>query len=72
MQQELKATLTNVWRQAWDLGDVEALQSVVTPDYVRVSRASGQTSTLKQLQDEILAVRAGFPHLSTTIDAVVT
>jgi steroid delta-isomerase-like uncharacterized protein len=72
MQQELKATLTNVWRQAWDLGDVEALQSVVTPDYVRVSRASGQTSTLKQLQDEILAVRAGFPDLSTTIDAVVT
>ncbi|MGJ9403488.1 flavin reductase [Arthrobacter sp. KK5.5] len=72
MQQELKSTLTTVWRQAWDLGDVAALQSVVTPDYVRVSRASGQSSTLAQLQDEILSVRAGFPDLATTIDAVVT
>ncbi|MFB0834550.1 flavin reductase [Arthrobacter halodurans] len=72
MQQELKSTLTTVWRQAWDLGDVDALQTVVTPDYVRVSRASGKASTLEQLQADILAVRAGFPDLTTTIDAIVT
>jgi steroid delta-isomerase-like uncharacterized protein len=71
MQQELEATLTTVWQAAWDRGEVEALESVVTPDYVRVSRSSGHTMTLAQLQEEIRSIRAGFPDLVTTIDAVV-
>lgn len=72
MQQLLEETLTTVWQAAWDRGEVTALESVVAPDYVRVSRASGHTTTLAQVQEEILAVRAGFPDLVTTIDSVVT
>ena len=71
MQQQLENSLTSVWHSAWDCGDVAALAEAVTPDYVRVSRASGQSSTLEDLQEEIQAVRAGFPDLTTTIDSIV-
>lgn len=71
MQQELEVTLTTIWEAAWDRGEVEELERIVTPDYVRVSRASGHTATLAQLQEEIRAIRAGFPDLETTIDAVI-
>ena len=71
MQQELEATLTPIWQAAWDRGEVEALEGIVAPDYVRVSRASGHTATLAQLQEEIRTIRAGFPDLETTIDAVI-
>jgi steroid delta-isomerase-like uncharacterized protein len=71
MQQKLESTLAPVWQAAWDRGEVAALEAVVTSDYVRVSRASGHTTDLAQLQEEIRTVRAGFPDLVTTIDAVV-
>ncbi|NKX51287.1 ester cyclase, partial [Arthrobacter deserti] len=40
--------------------------------YVRVSKASGSEAGLAELQQEILAVREGFPDLTTTIDNFVT
>lgn len=71
MQQELRTTLTDVWEAAWDRGEVQALEAVMSPDYVRVSRATGHASSLAQLQEEINGIRAGFPDLVTTIDSVV-
>lgn len=71
MQQKLESTLAPVWQAAWDRGEVAALEAAVTADYVRVSRASGHSTDLAQLQEEIRSVRAGFPDLVTTIDAVV-
>ncbi|GAA3665899.1 hypothetical protein GCM10023081_00860 [Arthrobacter ginkgonis] len=71
MQQQLEKSLTSTWHSAWDCGEVAALTEAVTPGYVRISRASGQSSTLEQLQEEILAVRAGFPDLVTTIESIV-
>ncbi|MHA7179619.1 flavin reductase [Arthrobacter sp. MDB2-24] len=71
MQQTFEETLHSTWQAAWDRGDVAALASIVTPDYVRVSRSSGNEATLSDLQDEIEATRSGFPDLTTTIDSVV-
>ncbi|KNC20115.1 flavin reductase [Arthrobacter sp. RIT-PI-e] len=71
MQQTFQETLDSTWQAAWDHGDVGALASIVTPEYVRVSRSSGNSSTLADLQGEITAIRSGFPDLVTTIDAVV-
>lgn len=72
MQQTFRETLDSTWGAAWDHGDVAALASIVTPDYVRVSRSSGNHAKLTDLQNEIEAIRSGFPDLVTTIDSVVT
>lgn len=71
MQQNLKETLTIAWEAAWDRGDVAALRSSVTENFVRVSRGSGNEVALAELQDEILAIRSGFPDLTTKIDSII-
>ncbi|EMY33157.1 flavin reductase domain-containing protein [Arthrobacter crystallopoietes BAB-32] len=60
-----------MWAAAWDRGEVEALEALVTPDYLRVGKASGKTLSLQQLQAEILGIREAFPDLATIVDAVV-
>ncbi|SDQ54487.1 conserved hypothetical protein, steroid delta-isomerase-related [Arthrobacter crystallopoietes] len=71
MQQTFENAVANAWEAAWDQGEVEALEALVTPDYVRVSKGSGKASNLSQHQNEILAIREGFPDLVTSVDAVV-
>ncbi|MFD1213911.1 flavin reductase [Arthrobacter sp. GCM10027362] len=71
MQQAIDAFITDVWAAAWDRGEVEALDSLVTEDYVRVDKATGHGTGLAELKQEILAVREGFPDLTTTIDNFV-
>jgi steroid delta-isomerase-like uncharacterized protein len=71
MQQAIDTFITDVWAASWDRGEVEALDSLVTEDYVRVSKASGNEAGLAELKQEILAVREGFPDLTTTIDNFV-
>ncbi|HEX2246396.1 MAG TPA: ester cyclase, partial [Arthrobacter sp.] len=71
MQQTFDSVVASVWAAAWDRGEVEALETLVSADYVRVSKGSGKTLNLKQLQSEILAIRQAFPDLVTTVDAVV-
>ncbi|MCG2623890.1 flavin reductase [Arthrobacter sp. I2-34] len=71
MQQTIDSFITTVWAAAWDRGEVQSLDSLVTEDYVRISKASGKQAGLADLKEEILAVREGFPDLTTTIDNVV-
>ncbi|MGF9661896.1 flavin reductase [Arthrobacter crystallopoietes] len=71
MQQTFDSVVANVWAAAWDRGEVEALGTLVSADYLRVSKGSGKTLNLEQLQSEILAIREAFPDLVTTVDAVV-
>jgi steroid delta-isomerase-like uncharacterized protein len=71
MQQTFDSVVANVWAAAWDRGEVEALGALVSADYLRVSKGSGKTLNLEQLQSEILAIREAFPDLVTTVDAVV-
>src|SRR5699024_7028745 len=60
MQQTLSQTLKTAWNAAWNQGNVEALERVIQPRYVRVSRHSGQATSLQDLQQDILAIREAF------------
>ena len=71
MQQTFDSVVASVWAAAWDRGEVEALGTLLSADYLRVSKGSGKTLNLEQLQSEILAIREAFPDLVTTVDAVV-
>ena len=71
MQQTFDSVVASVWAAAWDRGEVEALGTLVSADYLRISKGSGKTLNLEQLQSEILDIREAFPDLVTTVDAVV-
>lgn len=71
MQQTLEPLITSAWLAAWDKGDLDALDSLVSPGYTRTSKATGATVDLAGLKSEIAAVREAFPDLRTTVDDVV-
>src|SRR5688572_28957420 len=71
MQQTMNHTLTAAWTAAWDEGDVSAFDAIVTADYQRESAGTKKITGLKELQQEILEVRAAFPDLTTRIDKVI-
>ncbi|VXB45251.1 conserved hypothetical protein [Arthrobacter sp. 9V] len=71
MQQTLEPLITSAWLAAWDRGDLDALDGLVTPSYTRTSKATGATVDLAGLKSEIAAVREAFPDLRTTVDDVV-
>ncbi len=58
------------YRRAWNTGDVDALDLVMAPDYVRHS-PSGMDS-LTDLKREIRESRLAFPDLVTTIDETLS
>ncbi|WP_411731399.1 flavin reductase [Paeniglutamicibacter sp.] len=71
MQQTFESYVPTIWSAAWDRGDVGALDQITTADYTRTSKSSGKESSLNDFKAEILAIRQGFPDLTTTIDSVV-
>jgi steroid delta-isomerase-like uncharacterized protein len=71
MQQTLEPLITSAWLDAWDKGDLSALDGLVADGYTRTSKATGATVDLAGLKAEIDAVRAAFPDLRTTVDDVV-
>lgn len=71
MQQTINHSFTAAWTAAWDEGDVSAFNAIVTADYQRESAGTKKITGLKELQQEILEVRAAFPDLTTRIDKVI-
>lgn len=71
MQQTLEPLITLAWRDAWDKGDLNALDGLVADGYTRTSKATGAAVDLAGLKSEIAAVREAFPDLRTTVDDVV-
>ena len=65
-----RARIETAWAAAWDRGEVEALDSLLSPRYRRVgSGASAQDLTA--FKATVIATRAAFPDLVTTIDEIV-
>ncbi|MBR8743530.1 ester cyclase [Nocardiopsis sp. MG754419] len=62
--------IERVWVQAWNLGDVDALDDLHTPGYLRRS-AESRPQDLDAFKASILATRAAFPDLTTTVDEIV-
>lgn len=71
MQQFAENVLRSAWSAAWDHGDVDALDALTGPDYVRRSSGSDTEMSLPEFKAEIRAIRQSFPDLRTTIESVV-
>ncbi|MBL0705935.1 flavin reductase [Sinomonas cellulolyticus] len=71
MQQTINDSVTAAWTAAWDEGDVDAFDAIVTDDYRRESTGTRKATGLAELKQEILDVRAAFPDLETRIDKVI-
>ena len=67
---ERRERIVHAWTAAWDDGDVDALDELLSPDYQRHGDdEAGQG--LAEFKASILTTRASFPDLVTTIDEVV-
>ncbi|QUD83215.1 ester cyclase [Gordonia polyisoprenivorans] len=62
--------IREVWDAAWDRGDVDAFDDLLGPDYRRIG-SSGDAQDRAAFKDSIVATRAAFPSLVTTIDDIV-
>ena len=64
-----KRRIRDAWHGVWDEGNIDALDAMLGPGYVRHGRTGDQGSDA--LKRSIAAVRAAFPDLVTTIDQLV-
>lgn len=71
MQRFSEELLRSTWAAAWDQGRVDALDDVCCLDYTRRSSGSNAEVSLADFKAEILAIRASFPDLRTTIEEIV-
>lgn len=59
------------WDRAWNNGDVDALDEVFAPDYVRTSLFDKRTLDRTGMKSAIAMVRESFPDMTTTIERSV-
>lgn len=62
--------IEKVWAEAWGQGDVDALDALLSPAYLRHGTDSDAQS-LDAFKAAIVSTRAAFPDLTTTIDEIV-
>lgn len=65
-----RARIRKAWDAAWDQGEVDALDALLSPDYHRMGSDSS-TQSLTEFKASILATRSAFPDLVTTVDEIV-
>ncbi|QUW17813.1 flavin reductase [Agrococcus sp. Marseille-Q4369] len=68
---DIRSAVLSAWEAAWDRGEVDRLDEVMTDDFVRESAASGSRTDLAGHKREILEVRAAFPDLTTTVEKLI-
>jgi steroid delta-isomerase-like uncharacterized protein len=66
----IRSQIADAWSSAWDHGNVDALDAVLSPAYRRISSA-GDMQGRTEFKASITATRTAFPDLSTTIDDIV-
>src|SRR5690606_1092515 len=62
--------IERVWTAVWGEGDVDALDKLLSPNYLRHS-TDPRPQDLSAFKSSILATRSAFPDLVTTIAEVV-
>ena len=65
-----RARIQQAWDAAWDRGEVDALDELLSPDYRRVESA-GAEHDLTEFKASITATRSAFPDPLTVIDEIV-
>jgi steroid delta-isomerase-like uncharacterized protein len=68
---ELKARVREAWHEAWDKGNVDALDGLLADDFSRVTHGSGTPLSATAYKEQIVATRRAFPDLTTSIDDIV-
>ncbi|GAA2314231.1 ester cyclase [Streptomyces kunmingensis] len=63
--------LSTAWDAAWNQGEVQALDALLSPDYVRRRGPAGVAQGRDEFKASIDAVRAAFPDLHTEIEDLV-
>jgi steroid delta-isomerase-like uncharacterized protein len=66
-----RTLIAKTWAAAWDEGDVDAFDALLSPVYRRRSDVSDEGEDLTEFKASIIATRAAFPDLTTTIDQIV-
>lgn len=61
----------DAWAAAWDHGDVDALDAVLSPDYRRRAGADDAGQDREAFKASIVTTRSAFPDLITTIEDIV-
>jgi steroid delta-isomerase-like uncharacterized protein len=65
-----RARIERAWEAAWDRGEIDALDELLSPDYKR-NGSTGPGQDLTEFKASIIATRSAFPDLITTVDEVV-
>lgn len=65
-----RALIANAWHHAWDRGDLDAFDELLSPRYQRHG-ARGPAQDRDTFKASVLTTRAAFPDLTTTIDDIV-
>lgn len=68
MESQFKARVCQAWHEAWDKGNVDALDDLLADDFERTSAGSDTRLSAAEFKEEILATRRAFPDLVTSID----
>ena len=70
-QDNRKDRVTKAWAAAWDRGEVDALDSLLSPEYRRRGGPTDAGQSLAEFKASIITARSAFPDLITTIDEMV-
>jgi steroid delta-isomerase-like uncharacterized protein len=70
-QSQLKTRVREAWHEAWDKGNVDALDGLLAADFARTTQGSDKSLSAAELKEEILATRRAFPDLTTSINDIV-
>jgi predicted ester cyclase len=62
--------IEKVWEAAWDRGEVDALDELLSPAYRRHG-TDAEEQDLTTFKASIISTRSAFPDLTTTIDDIV-
>ncbi len=62
--------IQQAWAAAWDRGEVDAFDDLLSDDYRRIGSA-GATQDRTEFKASIIATRSAFPDLLTVVDDVV-
>ena len=69
--EDRKKSVIEAWAAAWDRGEVDALDALLSPEYRRRSSSTDAGMTLQEFKASIVATRSAFPDLVTTIDEIM-
>ena len=70
MTNDVRHRIQQAWDAAWDRGEVDAFDALLSPGYRRIGSA-GDDHSLAEFKASIVATRAAFPDLVTTVDEIV-